>query len=192
MIQEDLLIRIADAMHKMKIPYMMTGGIATIFYGRPRLTHHFDLVLEMGPEHVPILRDTFGDEFYLDEKAIREALNNHSMFNLIHFDSGIKVDFWLLQDDVFDRKRFERRQVHRISGREIVFSSPEDMILKKLLWFKESEIEKHLDDTLGILEIQQNLDLHYLETWAEKLKIQILFKELLDEMSKRKGKIDRN
>jgi len=188
MIQEDLLIRIAEAMHKMKIPYMMTGGIATIFYGRPRLTHDFDLVLEMGPQHVPILRDTFGDEFYLDEKAIREALNNQSMFNLIHFDSGIKVDFWLLQDDVFDRKRFERRQVHRISGREIVFSSPEDMILKKLLWFKEFEIEKHLDDTLGILEIQPDLDMRYLKEWTEKLGVETLFRRLSEEISKRKDR----
>ena len=191
MIQEDLLVRIADTMHKMKVPYMITGGIATILYGRPRLTHHFDLVLEMGPQHIPILKDVFGDEFYVDEKAIRKVLANHSMFNLIHFDSGIKVDFWLLQDDEYDRKRFGRRQKHKVSGREITFSSPEDMILKKLSWFKESEIDKHLDDALGILEVQQNLDLPYLKKWAEKLEIQGLFQQLREELSKRKARTDR-
>lgn len=186
MIQEDLLVKVIDRLNQVNIPYMITGGIATIFYGRPRLTHDFDIVIDVGPEQIQRLIDTFEEEFYISEEAVREAMDRHSMFNLIHLDSGIKVDFWMLQDDPFDRKRFGRRQRHAYSGREIVFSSPEDVVLKKLLWFKETEVERHLVDALGVLEVQQGLDVAYLKEWAERLTI----KDLLNELLKKVGKED--
>ena len=179
MIQEDLLVRVVDRINELNIPYMITGGIAVIFLGKPRLTHDFDIVVEIKSDQIQTLVETFGRDFYISAESIRDALDHHSMFNMIHFDSGIKVDFWMLRDDEFDKKRFERRQRHTYTGREIIFSSPEDIILKKLLWFKESEIEKHREDALGILEIQLNLDLDYLKEWAKKLRVVMLLDALL-------------
>lgn len=183
MIQEDLLVKVTDKLRQLKIPYMITGGIAVIFFGRPRLTHDFDLVVTIKPEQISGLVRAFQDEFYISQEAVQNALHKQSMFNMVHFDSGIKVDFWIIQANEFDRKRFERRQKHRYRGKEIYFSSPEDVILKKVLWFKESEIQKHLEDALGILEIQENLDLNYLKIWADKLGIQTLLEELLKRVS---------
>jgi hypothetical protein len=157
---------------------MITGGIAVIFYGRPRLTHDFDLVVRIKPGQISGLMKAFQDEFYISQEAIQNALDMQSMFNIIHFDSGIKVDFWIIQASEFDRRRFERRQKHQYGGKEIYFSSPEDVILKKILWFKESEVQKHLEDALAILEIQQNLDLDYLKIWADKPGIRGLLKGL--------------
>jgi hypothetical protein len=182
MIQEDLLVKVIDKINQLKIPYMLTGGIATIFYGRPRITHDFDIVVEFSANHVPMLIESFRDEFYINAESIQEALDTRSMFNIIHLHSGIKVDFWMLQDDQFDRKRFERRGKHIYSGREIVFSSAEDIVLKKLAWFKETEIEKHIEDVLGILEIQETLDLKYIREWAEKLNIKNLLDQLLGRL----------
>lgn len=179
MVQEDLLIKVIDRISQLNIPYMMTGAIAAIFYGKPRLTHDFDIIVEIDARQIPKLVNTFENEYFISKEAIQKALDDRSMFNLIHFESGIKVDFWLLKDDEFDKKRFERRQKHTYSGRDIVFSSAEDIILIKMLWFKESQIQKHLDDVLGIMEIQKNLDTVYLNEWAEKLSIQNLLNELL-------------
>lgn len=182
MIQDDLLVKIIEKINQIKIPYMLTGGIATIFYGRPRITHDFDIVVEFSANHVPVLIESFRDEFYIDEESIQEALNNQSMFNMIHLHSGIKVDFWMLQDDHFDRKRFERRKKHNYSGREIVFSSAEDMVLKKLARYKETEIEKHIEDVIGILEVQDTLDLKYIREWAEKMNIKNLFNQIMERL----------
>jgi hypothetical protein len=162
---------------------MITGGIAVIFYGRPRLTHDFDLVVTIKPGQISGLMKAFQDEFYVSKEAIRNALDTQGMFNMIHFDSGIKVDFWIIQASEFDGKRFERRQKHSYGGKEICFSSPEDVILIKILWFKESGIQKHLEDAFLILEIQQNLDFDYLRIWANKLGIQGLLKGLLKRIS---------
>lgn len=186
MIQEELLLKVVDELNKISIPYMVAGGIAVIFYGRPRLTHDFDIIVEISPDQAKKLAESFKEDFHVDEEAIQEALEKGSMFNLIHPDSGIKIDFWLVEDDPYDKKRFERRQKHLYSGQEIFFSSPEDLILKKLQWFTESEIEKHLDDAFGILEVQQHLDLDYLKEWAEKLNIHDLLNELLSKAEKEK------
>lgn len=152
MVQEDLLIRVVGRLNQLVIPYMMTGGIAAIFHGKPRLTHDFDVVVEIETEDIPKLINAFKGEFYIDEESIHEAVENRSMFNLIHTDSGIKVNFWLVRDNDFDRKRFERRERHTYSGREIFFSTPEDIILIKLIWYKEigfvrRECEKYFIDS---------------------------------------------
>jgi len=181
MIQEDLLIKVLDRINQLNIPYMMTGGIAAIFYGRPRLTHDFDIIIEMDAHHIAKLENSFKNDFYISPSAIQEAIDKRSMFNIIHYDSGIKVDFWLIEDDEYDRKRFERRRKHLYGERDIFFTSPEDVILIKLLWFKDSQIQKHRDDARGVLEIQQNLDMDYLGKWAKKLSVHNLLEYLLKE-----------
>lgn len=184
MVQEDLLIKVLDKINQLRIPYMITGGIASIFYGKPRLTHDFDIVVKIEKKDIPNLVTIFKDEFYVSSEAIQNAIKNCSMFNIIHLDSGIKIDFWLLKYDEFDRKRFERRQRHVYSGRDIFFSSPEDVILQKLDWLKESEIQKHFDDALDVFEIQKDLDMDYLKVWAKKLSIQDLLDDILSMTTK--------
>ena len=185
MVQEDLLIKVIDKINQLRISYMITGGIASIFYGKPRLTHDFDIVVEIEEKDIADLVTIFKDEFFVSSEAIQNAIKDRSMFNIIHFDSGIKVDFWLLKDEEFDRKRFERRQRHVYSGRDIFFSTPEDIILKKLDWFKESEIQKHFDDALSVSEIQQDLDMDYLTVWARKLSVQALLDDILSMITKK-------
>ena len=184
MVQEDLLIKVIDKINQLRIPYMITGGIASIFYGKPRLTHDFDIIVDIEEKDISKLVTIFKDEFYVSSEVIQNAIENRSMFNIIHFDSGMKVDFWLLKNDEFDRKRFERRQRHVYSGREIFFSTPEDIILKKLVWFKESEIQKHFDDALDVSEIQKDLDMDYITVWAKKLSIQALLDDILSMITK--------
>jgi len=181
MIQEDLLIKVLDRINQLNIPYMMTGGIAAIFYGRPRLTHDFYIIVEIDTHQISKLESAFKKDFYISPSAIQEAIDKRSMFNIIHYDSGIKVDFWLIQDDEFDRKRFERRQKHMYGKRDIFFTSPEDVILIKLLWFKDSQMQKHRDDAKGVLEIQKSLDMDYLREWAKKLSAQNLLGHLMRE-----------
>jgi hypothetical protein len=178
MVQEDLLLLVASKLRELKIPYMLTGGVAVIFYGKPRLTHDFDLVVEMPFSRMADFVEAFRNDFYISREAIQEALSKRTMFNLIHLDSGIKVDFWMLQDNEFDRMRFHRRQAHQYGRSEVVFSSPEDMILQKLLWFKESDVQKHADDARSILQIQPNLDKSYLQRWAAKLSVLSVLNEL--------------
>ncbi len=52
------------------------------------------------------------------------------------------------------------------------FSSAEDVILKKLVFFHLGGSEKHLRDISGVLLVQgDRIDQAYLDNWAEKLGV---------------------
>lgn len=77
------------------------------------------------------------------------------MFNLINLKEGDKVDFWILTDDPFDKSRFSRRITEEFMGIKLLVSTPEDTILAKLKWAKESGgSEKQFIDALRVYEVQ--------------------------------------
>ncbi len=51
----NLLEKIAQALDKHKISYMVVGGQAVLLYGEPRLTRDIDITLGLGPEALPSL-----------------------------------------------------------------------------------------------------------------------------------------
>ncbi|KKP80750.1 MAG: hypothetical protein UR81_C0017G0005 [Candidatus Levybacteria bacterium GW2011_GWB1_35_5] len=84
----------------------------------------------------------------------------------------LKLDFFLLKNDEFDKSRFQRRKTLNIFGQKMTFASLEDTILIKLLWYKDTKIEKHLIDAAFVYQIQKaNLDKSYLLGWVENITL---------------------
>ncbi|MCU0285686.1 MAG: hypothetical protein MUF15_04735 [Acidobacteria bacterium] len=55
----------------------------------------------------------------------------------------------------------------RLEEEEINFASPEDVILKKMEYYKMGSSEKHLRDIAGILKIYKGkIDFEYLKNWV--------------------------
>lgn len=181
--QEDLLKEITYLLERSHIPYMVTGALSVIFYGRPRASHDIDFVIEAKKENIKNITRALlqlSDEFLIDIQDVENAIkeNLHS-FNILHLPTMLKLDFWLLKDDPFDKSRFNRRKTMRIFGQPMTFASPEDTILIKLLWYKESNIEKHLIDAAFVYQIQRKkIDEVYLKKWAKKQNTTKLLKEL--------------
>jgi hypothetical protein len=168
-------------LESLSIDYMLTGSIASGMQGLPRLTHDIDLVVALSTGDVDGLFVAFDPRDYeLSRRAIDEAIRLGSMFNLLEYSSGGKVDFWLLTDSPFDRSRFTRKQQAEILGLRVKISTPEDTILAKLCWADESGgSEKQLGDARGILELQgSRLDLDYIDTWAVRLGVEPLWKQI--------------
>ena len=93
-------------------------------------------------------------EYYLDEDSIYEAIDNHTMFNLLDIQDGDKVDFWILTNDPFDQSRFSRRYLEEFTGVELKISRPEDTILAKLRCAKPADgSEKQFTDALRVYEV---------------------------------------
>lgn len=171
--QEQLLKRITSLLDTAGIPYMITGSVSVIFYGRPRASHDIDFVVEAKNEDSNRIIHAFTslpyNEFLIDPISIKEAILNKSIFQILHLPTMLKFDFWLLKQEPFDKERFKRKQNAIVFGKRLVFASPEDTILMKLLWYKESNIEKHLIDAAFIAQIQKkNLDTNYMLQWAKK------------------------
>src|SRR3989344_5657196 len=170
---EELLTRVAGVLERLKIPYIITGGAGVVFWGRPRFTADIDIVVELLETNIkPLvheLRHTLGEEAYIDEAMIHTEQKRHGEFNIIHPQSGLKVDFFVRGKDPFEKQRLKRGVSKSIGTQHVRFISPEDLILIKLSWYKESESTKHLEDAQSIIAIQgDKLDKQYLNEWAER------------------------
>ena len=175
----DLLQKIAGALEHLDIPYIVTGSVASMAYGEPRLTNDIDIVAAIEERHIAGLLSAFPvDEYYISEEMIREAIRHHGQFNIIHPASGLKVDMIIKQDTLFDRSRFGRvRRVYQAN-----FSAPEDVIIKKMEFYREGGSEKHLRDITGILKVsKKEVDLDYISEWADRLELT----EIWDALRKR-------
>lgn len=156
----------------LNIPYFITGSIASMAYGEPRLTNDIDIVVDMKEEHIPRLKKWFPEnDFYLSNSAALEAIHHRKQFNIIHGASGLKIDIIIHKKTPFDHSRFERiKRMKPTEEFDANFTSPEDIIIKKMDFYKEGESEKHLRDIAGIFKIYgKNLDTKYIEEWVNRL-----------------------
>lgn len=170
MTQEEVVKKIAITFKRNNIPYMLTGAIAVNYYGRPRFTHDLDVVTEIQLKDAERITKLFKDKFYVSIEGITDAIEHRTMFNLIHLETGFKIDCWILKVGEYDGVSFSRRKKEIVFDEEIYISSPEDLILTKLDWYKKSGLQKHYNDALGIFEIQAGkLDLKYIRKWASQL-----------------------
>ena len=184
MSQQELLKQVASTLDKLNIDYMFTGSVVSSIQGEPRSTHDIDVVVSIKKDDVYTFIKSFpSPEFYLSEDSIIEAISTKRMFNLIDVNSGDKVDFWLLTDSPFDKSRFARRCTEEIFGIKVFLSRPEDTILAKLKWAKDSGgSEKQFTDALRVYELQvEEIDNDYLNFWAEKLCLKSLLQKLIND-----------
>ena len=179
--QHELLLLVVGCFEKLKIPYFVTGAIASIAYGEPRFTNDIDIVVDISSIHVDSVKPYFPEnEFYLDVDSMREAINRRTQFNIIHPESGLKVDVIITKRDDFDQSRFTRvKKLHVSETKSAYFASPEDVIIKKLEYFKQGRSEKHLRDIASMLKISSELiDRAYISSWAKRLTVSEIWEEL--------------
>lgn len=165
-----LLARVADVLNRLKIPYLVTGGMAVFVWGRPRYTADIDIIVELGPGNVDKLTSalrSLSEASYVGENSIQKALLQKGEFNFIDGESGIKVDFWVGGRNPFDKERFKRPVFKNVFGKRVAFISAEDLILSKLLWHRDGGSSRHLEDIESVLKIQKELDLRYIRKWAK-------------------------
>jgi hypothetical protein len=184
MSQSELLKKTLAALESANVPYMLTGSFASSMQGEPRLTHDIDLVVVITPATARSLLAAFpAPDYYLDERAIAEAIARKSQFNLLDVVGGDKVDFWLLTDDPFDQSRFARRYIEKFEGQSLHVSRPEDTILMKLRWARMSGgSEKQFGDARSVFELQrESLDVAYMERWVKALDLTEIWERLQRE-----------
>jgi len=180
--QAELLGYVASVFEDLGIAYMIGGSQASVYYGESRFTQGIDVVTDLKLEHIPALVDRFpAGEFYMSADAAREAVEMRSQFNVIHPDSGLKVDVFVNKDTDYDRLRLDRRQrLPLVPGREAYFARPEDIILYKMLYFREGQSDVHVRDILGILRVSgPEIDSAYVAEWAQRLGLNAIWDAVL-------------
>lgn len=174
----DVLKSVTAQLEGAGILYMVTGSMAASFYAVPRMTRDIDLVVELSERDVDPVTSLFQQEYYIDRDMVQRAVRDHAMFNMIHNALVVKVDCVVRKDTEYRREEFARRRAISVADRQVFIVSPEDLILSKLDWAKESRSQLQLDDVRNLLRSVQGLDTAYLNRWADRLGLTTLYQEV--------------
>jgi hypothetical protein len=180
--QSDLIKLVCRLWERLSVRYLITGSQATIAYGEPRFTNDIDVVADLAPVHVDAICAAFpSPDFYLSRPAVEEAVSRRGMFNVIHPASGLKIDVILPKRTPHDELRLSRGVRIPVDEEfKAVFTSPEDIILKKLEWHNMGGGERHLRDIAGVVKTQgAALDRTYVNQQARALDVLELWQDVL-------------
>jgi len=180
---------VTDIFEKLGVRYAVGGSLSSSLHGVMRSTLDVDIVADMRLEHIQPLVAALSPEFYADDEMMRDAIERHSSFNLIHYETSFKVDVFIPKPRPFDQMQLERRALAAITTdpeRSLYVTSPEDVILSKLEWYRMGgEVsDRQWRDILGVLKTKTGgIDLDYLRHWAKELKVADLLERALIEAS---------
>ena len=166
----ELVSLFVEPLERSGFPYMITGSVASIFYGTPRVTYDVDLVLQITDDQIEEFVALFpSSDFYCPPvETIRDELLRlgNAQFNLLHPESGFKADIYPVGDFI-QRWGLERRRRFEQGSSAVWVAPPEYVILRKLEYFQEGGSSKHLSDIQGILALKgKEIDLEWIRTKA--------------------------
>jgi len=158
--EANLFLMFTQRFNTLGVPYMVSGSVAAMIYGEPRLTHDVDLVVVLDRQHIARLADVFPSaEFYCpptDVIVVEAAREQRGHFNIIHHETGFKADVYLSGRDPSHAWGLARARRIEVQGYEVVVAPPEYVVLWKLEYFREGGSEKHLRDIRSILDASAN------------------------------------
>lgn len=177
--QFEILKQVAEVLEKINVPYMVTGSFAANFYAIPRMTRDIDIVLEILSSDREKVFNAFSTEFYVDKNAMSQAVEHEGMFNIIHTQTIIKIDFIVRKDSEYRHIEFQRKQRVHFNDIPIWIASPEDLIISKLYWAKDSLSEMQIKDVKGLFGSVKNLDVEYIKKWVQRFKLDFIYERVI-------------
>lgn len=190
-------LRLIKALDQLNIPYAIGGSFAAMVYSEPRLTNDIDIMITADVESLSMLVHEIDDwKIYISplESILETDLPYNLPINVIDGSLGAKADLFVAGNknlDVSAMTRRQRKRFYRNPDTEAWFLSPEDVILYKLDYFRQSEetSAKHPSDIAKMLRVMgDQLDLAYLERWSGEIGVAELWAAMWDEYKKQNTK----
>jgi len=177
MTDASLIALFVRPLNQLRIPYLVTGGVASVVYGEPRLTRDIDLVIELRPRDARRFAAAWStEEFYvppvevIEEESGRPA---HGHFNVIHHQTAMRADIYLPGNDALSAWAFAHKVSRRIDDDEVFLAPIEAVILNKLRYYQMGKSDRHLRDIHQMLRISGDLvNRPELERWAARLGVE--------------------
>ncbi len=178
---------VIECFGKLGTAYYIGGSVASSAYGIARATMDVDLVADIKIPQVNLLVKALETDYYIDAEMIKEAIHRSTSFNLIHLETMLKIDVFIVKNQPYDSEALARRCADTLdedSSRTFYLSSAEDIILSKLRWYQKGGgvSEQQWKDVLGVLKVQGvKPDLEYLKYWASRLNVSDLLNRSFDD-----------
>jgi hypothetical protein len=171
---------VADQLERQNISYAVVGSLASSAYGIPRSTQDVDIVAAVNHGDVDVFVSGLERDFYVSRPMIEEAIENRSSFNVIHLDTMLKVDVFVVPESGLAGNELERAETYvfeSVDNTELEVASAEDVLVRKLEWYRSGgEVsDQQWNDILGIIEVEgDRLDWDYMEGLAAKIGVEDL------------------
>lgn len=176
----EVLKLVTARLNQAGIPYMVSGSIAANYYTIPRMTRDIDIVIELRQGDIDKFVELFKGDFYVDRETVTKEVSRQGMFNIIHNQYVIKIDCIIKSSSPYQQVEFSRKTCVIIEQSPVWIVSPEDLVISKLVWAKDSHSEMQLKDVANIIRSVNNLDMEYIDNWIRELGLGQIFKEAGD------------
>jgi len=154
--EANLFLMFTQRLNALGVRYMVSGSVAVIIYGEPRLTHDVDLIVVLDRVQIARLPEVFPPaEFYCPPTeviAVEAAREQRGHFNIIHHETGFKADIYLSGRDPLHAWGLARARQLEVEGKALVVAPPEYVVVRKLEYYREGGSEKHLRDIRSMLD----------------------------------------
>lgn len=165
------LARVLDALG---LRYVVGGSMAASVWGEPRFTRDSDFAVDLPPERVDDLVHALENDWHVDRELVFEAVQRRRGFNIFTRAGFSKVDVYVPPDEGIHPNKWERAQRRVVAGAELAITSPEDIVLQKLDWFRQGgeQMAQQLIDAVEVLRTQgERIDRAYIEKWATRIGV---------------------
>jgi hypothetical protein len=171
----DIYRRLLHPLNTTGLPYFVTGGLAAILYGEPRLTNDVDVVLQLEASQASRLIATFpAQEYYVPPiEVLRDEAGRPEggHFNILHLESALRADIYCLgTEDALGNWALTRRRRLAVAGEEIAVAPIEYVILRKLQYHLMGGGDRHVRDIQAMLRLSSDqVDRLELTRWLDHL-----------------------
>lgn len=185
----EIAIRVAQAFDDLGIRYVLGGSLASTTFGEPRTTLDVDLAADINIEQADELLDLLRTDFIVDPEWAKDEIRRRGSFQALHKESMVRIDVFVPEWKGFDLWKWEQRRkiaVDPSATASIDVTSPEAIVLQKLLWYRKSgEVsERQWRDVVGVLKAQsKTLDVRAMKTWGQRLGVDDLLQKAQAESS---------
>ncbi|MCU0621055.1 MAG: nucleotidyl transferase AbiEii/AbiGii toxin family protein [Gemmatimonadales bacterium] len=164
-------------LNQLRIPYMVTGGVASVIYGEPRLTRDIDLVIELEPQDASRFARLWPSaDFHVPPvEVIREESrrSTHGHFNVSHHRTALRADIYLPGSDPLSAWALGHTVIRQVDDDTVVMAPIEYVILSKLRCFQMGKSDRHLRDVHQMHRVSGDLiDRPVLARWVAELGLE--------------------
>lgn len=165
---EQLALKVVEACEAVGSDHMVTGAFAYNFYGIPRSTKDFDVVVDVKEKKMigEIILQLDSDIEFGGQVQFDTLTWGRRHIGRARSGPSYQVELFELFDDPFVLSQFQRRK-RLYSGQlqhEIWIPTAEDVVVQKIRWGRS----KDLDDVRDVLAVQgpESLDMDYVTNWC--------------------------
>ena len=104
----EVALRVASVLEEHGVRYVVGGSLASSISGEPRSTLDVDLVVALNDDKVAAVVDALLPDFHADADGIRRAIREKSSTNLIHLETSVKVDLFIMGGSAVDEEQMDQ------------------------------------------------------------------------------------